>query len=90
MIPNDAEVLGVEPTSAASGFMAVEELQGAEEGSAELSERVVNVQWKRKSRSARIGSDKVGQYALPFELQRSMEKLIGRTDLFLNEKTYQR
>lgn len=90
VILNDAEILDVEPASVASGRMAAEESEGAEEGGAELSERFSNLQWKRKSREARIGSDKVGQYALPFELQRSMERLIGRTIFLLNLKTYKR
>ena len=88
VILNDAEILDVEPASAASGSMAAEESEGAGEGGAELSERFSNIPWKRKSREARIGSDKVGQYALPFELQRSMERLIGRTIFLLNVKTY--
>ncbi len=82
VVHTDAEILDVEPASAASNRMGAEELKGAEEGGAELSERFTKIQWKRKSREARIGSDKVGQYALPFELQRSMERLIGRTVFF--------
>ena len=90
VIHNEAEILDVEPASAVSGPMAAEELEGATEGGAELPERFVKTQWKRKSREARIGSDKVGQYALPFELQRSMERLIGRTAFSLNVKSYKR
>jgi hypothetical protein len=90
VILNDAEILDIEPTSAAPGRMVAEESEEAEEDGAELSERFANIQWKRKSREARIGSVKAGQYSLPFELQRSMERLIGRTVFLLNIKTYKR
>lgn len=90
MIPNDAEILDVDPASAASGRMEAEESERAEKDGAELPERFTNIQWKRKSREARIGSDKVGQYVLPFELQRSMERLIGRTVFLLNVKAHKR
>jgi len=87
VVTSDAEILDfVEPRSEA---VAVE-LKGAEEGGAGLSERGLNTRWNRKSPEARIGSDKVGQYALPFELQRSMERLIGRTTVPSCEKTSRR
>jgi len=89
VILNDAEILDVEPASAAPGRIAAE-LEGANEDGAELSEGFTDIQWKRKSREARIGSVKAGQYSLPFELQRSMEKLIGRIVFFLNVTTYKR
>ena len=74
---NDAEILDVEAGTEAPGLMKVEELNG-EEDSGGLSERVMNMRWKQKSPEGRIGSDRVGQYALPFELQRSMkDSLVG-------------
>ena len=82
VIPNDAEILDVEPGTEASGLMAVKKLEETEDDVAEPSERVLDVRWKRKSPEARIGSDKVGQYALPFELQGAMERLIGRAPFF--------
>ena len=85
VILNDAEILDVEPRTEASDLMTVEVLNGDEVDSAGLSERVMNMRWKRKSPEARIGSDRVGQYTLPFELQRSMEKLISRTASLLCE-----
>ena len=85
VILNDAEILDVELGAEASSLMTVKELNGDEEDSAGLAERVVNMQRKRKSPGASIGSDRVGQYALPFELQRSMERLIGRTAFLLCE-----
>jgi hypothetical protein len=87
---NDAEVLDVGPGSETSGLMAVEELERADEGDVEPSERVVDIRWKRKSPGARIGSDRVGQYALPFELQRSMERLIGRAVFLSCKRTSKR
>ena len=80
---NDADILDVEPGTEAP---KVEQLNG-EEDSGWLSERVMNMGWRRKSPEARIGSDRVGQYALPFELQRSMERLIGRKCLPLVRKS---
>lgn len=40
------------------------------------SEPTKSTQWKRKSAEARFGSDRIGQFKLPFELVSSMQLLI--------------
>jgi hypothetical protein len=48
----------------------------------EPSELLRSIQWKRKSPAARLGSDRIGQFKLPFELITSMQQLIeGEQDL---------
>ncbi|PVF99847.1 Rsm22-domain-containing protein [Serendipita vermifera] len=48
----------------------------------EPSELLRSIQWKRKSPAARLGSDRIGQFKLPFELVTSMQQLIEETDKY--------